>query len=390
MIDDLDLSYEDEAPGRHRRRRKGGGGGRTLVAGLLVVLVLGGLVGGAWWGIDRVRDFFTAPDYNTGGTGEVVVVVKERQTATDIGNTLFDKKVVKSAKAFSEAAKADPRSTKIQPGKYKLRQQMRAKDALAMLLDLNNRWITKVTIPEGKSVKETFDLLSKETKIPVADFQAAAKDPVKLGVPDYWFKVSPENRRQPMITAEGFLFPSTYEFDPEGITAEKVLKVMVAKFIEVTTELGFVDKVQQTLKITPFEALVVASLAQAEAGIKEDLGKVARVAYNRVYKNDMPLEFDVCANYWLELNGKPRKPSNQLTVSELDDPSNPYNVKSKRGLPAGPIQNPGKDALQGAMAPPEGKWLFFVLIDKSGRSAFAETLPEHDRNTDTAKKNGVG
>jgi UPF0755 protein len=119
---------------------------------------------------------------------------------------------------------------------------------------------------------------------------------------------------------------------------------MVSHFMEVAAKVKFVDRVQAERKISPYEALVVASLSQAEAGVPEDLGKIARVAYNRTYKKKppMPLQFDVTANYWLQLNGKPTKPSGQLTASELDDPNNPYNTVSKAGLPLGPINNPGE------------------------------------------------
>jgi UPF0755 protein len=77
-----------------------------------------------------------------------------------------------------------------------------------------------------------------------------------------------------------------------------------------------------------------------------------------------------------------------MTVSELDNPKNPYNRKLKGLIPT-PIDNPGKAALQGAMSPPTGNWLYFVAIDKTGRSAFTDNIDQHDRNRDTARKNGV-
>jgi UPF0755 protein len=189
---------------------------------------------------------------------------------------------------------------------------------------------------------------------------------------------------------EGFLFPDTYEFNPNA-TAEQVLQQMVQRFLAVAQEIDFVKTVERERGgISPYEALIVASLAQAEAGVPKDLGKIARVAYNRLYK-DFPcgcLEMDVTVNYWLELQGKPMKHSNQMQESELDDPRNPYNRKL-RGLIPTPIDNPGKAAMQGAMAPPPGNWLFFVAIDKQGNSAFASTIAEHERNKATARRNGV-
>src|SRR5690606_38662985 len=110
------------------------------------------------------------------GTGEAMVQIKQGDSLTDIGNTLYRAEVVKSAAAFVKAANANSRSKSIQPGFYKLRKQMRAESALLMLLDKANRISNKVTIPEGRTVKQTFKLLSEATNIPVEEFEKAAKD----------------------------------------------------------------------------------------------------------------------------------------------------------------------------------------------------------------------
>jgi len=136
----------------------------------------------------------------------------------------------------------------------------------------------------------------------------------------------------------------------------------------------------------------VASLAQAEAGNAEDLGKVARVAYNRLYGDDFHckcLEFDVGINYYYQLTGKPTKPSGKMTDAELFDPKNPYRLHGKDGLTPTPINNPGKAAMEGALAPPKGDWLYFVATDKQGHSAFTADYNQHLKNIETAKKNGV-
>jgi UPF0755 protein len=403
MIDELELSFDENAErGRHRRRRGGrkpagkaagkpggkGGSGRNLIALALVLLLLGGLAGGAWYGVDKVRGFFSAADYATGGTGEVTVEIKPDQTLTEVANTLVRADVVKSAAAFVDAANANPRSTNIQPGVYKLRKQMRASDAVVLLLDLKNRIVKGVTIREGLTAKQTFRLLAEKTGIPLAQFEAAAKDPIALGVPDFWFTRS--DKRRVTTSIEGFLFPQTYEFPPNA-TATQVLQTMVRQFIAVAQEIDFVATVQRERGgITPYEALIVASLAQVEAGNPADLGKVARVAYNRLY-GDFPcncLEMDVTVNYWLEVNGKPTKASKDMTDAELDDPKNPYNRKVKGLIPT-PIDNPGKAALQGAADPPGGNWLYFVAIDKQGRSAFTNDYDQHLRNQEKARENGV-
>jgi UPF0755 protein len=308
--------------------------------------------------------------------------VRNGDTATDMAKTLYDKGVVKSTKAFVLAAQANPRSNTIQPGFYRLQLRMRAKDALARMIDGSARVVSKVTLPEGLTYKETLAKLSQGTSIPVADLEAAAKDPIALGVPDFWF--NRVDKKQSIKSIEGFLYPDTYEFSP-GTTAVQVLKTLVNQFLKVAEGLQITTLAQQK-GVTPFEVLITASLVQGEAGVPEDLGKIARVVYNRLDK-PMELQFDSCTNYWRELNGQPRK--HGLTDAELKDPNNPYRTYGVAGLPPGPIGNPGKEALAAAINPPPGNWLYFVRIDKEGHSAFTNDYNQHLRNIALARKNGL-
>ncbi|MFE0592629.1 endolytic transglycosylase MltG [Micromonospora echinospora] len=398
MIDDLDLGFDERdrgEKGKHRRsamrKRKGksGGGGRTVLALLLAFVLLGAIGGGAFYGFDRVQSYFVTPDYDGAGTGELTVEVKQGALIADIANVLYSAGVVKSAQAFIDAAEENSRSKNIQPGTYKVRKQMSGESALGMLLDLKNKIVNGITIPEGRSAKQTYKLLSEKTQIPVEDFEAAAKDPEALGVPDWWF--TRNDGKKVVKSIEGFLYPDTYEVPPKA-TAEVILKQMVSNFLTVTGNMQFAERVQKERGgISPYEALIVASLAQAEAGTKADLGKVARVAYNRAYSGTFPcgcLEMDVTVNYYLESTGQQTKTSAQMTQKDLDNPKNPYNRKLP-GLVPTPINNPGKDAMEGAMDPPEGKWLFFVAVDKEGNSAFAETYEQHQRNEDKAREAGI-
>lgn len=399
MIDDLELAFDERTEkGQHRRggardpKRKGKGTrGKTVVALLLTFVLLGVLGGGVWYGFDRVQGLFGAPDYEGTGTEQVMIEVKDGDFLADIGNTLLAAGVVKSGKAFVDAADKNAAAKGIQPGFYQVRKQMSAESALTLMLDVKSKVTNKITIPEGRSAKQVFKILSETTKIPVADFEAAAKDPLKLGIPDYWFKRSENKKVAPSV--EGFLFPDTYDLPPNA-TAEGILEEMVQGFLTVAGQIKFTDVVQEKRGgITPYEALIVASLSQAEAGNPDDLGKVSRVAYNRLFKpnGEVPcecFEMDVTVNYWLEVQGKPTKTSGQMTAAEMDDPKNPYNRKLKGFIPT-PINNPGKLAMQGAMDPPPGDWYFFVAIDKQGHSAFAETYNEQLRNEDKARDAGI-
>jgi UPF0755 protein len=398
QIDELDLAWEDEADrGRHRRRaqqrangkKKKSRGGKSFLALTISLLVLAGLVAGGWYGVNKVQSFLTAPDYNSGGTGEATVQVLDGQTLTDVGQTLQKAGVVKSAKAFVEAAKSNGNSQKLQPGFYKVRKQMRAADALTLMLDPASRLVSKVTLPEGITYQETFAKLSQATNIPVADFETAAKDPTALGVADFWFTRGDGKPVQKSI--EGFLYPATYQFNP-GATATSVLKTVIAKFNEEMTKTDFINQVQQNLHISPFEALIAASIAQVEGIFPEDQANIARVLYNRAYGGKFPcncLQLDSTVNYWLRISGKTAKQSQDLLHSELHNPADPYNTHDKPGLPIGPISNPGNSALLGAMNAPKNTFVYFVAIDKQGHTAFATTLAQHNANIAIAKKNGV-
>jgi UPF0755 protein len=387
MIDELDLGFEERADkGRHRRgyveKRsrggRGGGRGKSLMALFVVLLLFGGLAGGAWYGYGRISAFFVTPDYAGPGTGEVIIKVNSADTVSDVGNTLAQADVVKSAKAYVEVADNE-RGRSVQVGSFKLRKKMKAADALTLLLDPKSRVVTGVTIPEGMITLQIYQKLSEATKIPVADFKKAAEDPVRLGVPAFWFNRTDGKKGPAKHSIEGFLYPATYEFPPNA-TADQLLQIMVKQFLTVTGQMKFVETVQQTRGgISPYEALITASIAQAESVHHEDMPKVARVIYNRVYAGKYPhchcLQVDSTINYWLRLQGKDPKDSNDLKQSELHDKTNPYNTHDVDGLPVTPISNPGEDALKGAMSPPASNDTYFVTIDKEGTMGYATDDP---------------
>jgi UPF0755 protein len=397
MIDDLDLEFDDVErgdKGRHRRgavrKRKGKSGrGKTVFALLMALVLLGVIGGGAYVGFDRIRNHFVTPDYSGPGSGEAMVEVKAGDTLTDIGDTLYDAGVVKSTKAFIEAADANSRSKNIQVGRYKVRKQMKAADAVNLLLDAKSRVVNGVTIPEGTISLNIYAILSQQTKIPVAEFKAAAKDPVKLGVPATWFKREDGKKVQKSI--EGFLYPSTYEIPPKA-TAEQILSMMVDEFLRVTQQLNFADRVQKERKISPYEALITASIAQAEAVDPKDLAKVSRVIYNRVYAGKIGcncLGIDSGINYWFRLQGKDPKDSDDLLQSEINDLRNPYNTHDVAGLPITPISNPGEAALKGALEPPPGDWIYFMTIDKKGTMGYGSNDAEYTQLKKTMCQNKV-
>jgi UPF0755 protein len=384
--------YEDDSPRRGRgKTKKKRGRGRTFFALFMTLVLLGALGGGAYLGYDKIMNYFTTPDYDGTGTSETVQIeVKQGQLLGDIGNTLVQADVVKSYKAFVEAADKNKKSTGIQPGFYTLHKKMSGEAAVLALLDPKNRNVKGVTIPEGMIAIQIYDLLSKQLGIPVADFKKAA-DVKKLGIPTWWF--TRQDGKKAAGGIEGFLFPATYEFPPHA-TAAQVLKIMVDKFLSVTGDMQFADKAQ-ALSISPYEALVAASIGQAEVVLPVDYPKVSRVIYNRVYGGKFPcscLQIDSAVNYWLRVTGKVPKDSRDITSGEqhnLKDPYNTFDAPQGSGMPIGPISNPGEAALKGAIDPAKGPWFYFMTIDKKGTMGYGVTWDEHCRNYQTAVKNGV-
>jgi len=368
-------------PGRHRRKTDRTTG-RTLVAFMVVVVVLGGLAFGGWYGVTKVRGFFTAPDYAGPGSGQVLVTVSTNQTLTDIGNTLYRSHVVKSAKAFVQAASDNPDAQGIQPSVYRMKKQMKASDAVKAMLDAQNRAQKKITIPEGLTTVEILAKLAKDSGKPLAKFQAAANDPAALGVPG-WGGPNPQT---PVL--EGFLFPQTYRF-PDNEAPADMLKDMVALAVQ-TMEEDDITGQAAALGLKPWDLLKVASLVEQE-GIEADFTKIARVVYNRLkYKTGALayLQFDSTTQYWLIKTGKGRKAL--VTRAMLQDPENNYSTALDRivGLPPTPIGNPGKAALEAAANPADGNWTYFVVTLKDRHSSFTADYNQHLANVQKCKAIG--
>ena len=160
-------SFLDNAgtPAGGRRAEKSRRRGPGCLVGLVVLaLLFGGLYLGVTKGVDFVKDQFEGtPDYPGPGTGEVVFEVKKGDSVTEMGRGLKELDVVKSVDAFTEAASANPDSTRIQVGFYTMRLQMKAEDALALLIDPANAVNAAVTIPEGLRVVDIVKILAKNT-----------------------------------------------------------------------------------------------------------------------------------------------------------------------------------------------------------------------------------
>ncbi|MFC3984765.1 endolytic transglycosylase MltG [Streptosporangium jomthongense] len=338
--------------GRRRRRRNRGG---FLAPMLAVIVLIGGLGAAGFYGYTWLREMTTPQDYAGEGSGEVVIEIKDGQTASDVAQTLEKQDVVKSARTFTGAVADAGKSASLQPGEYRMRKRM-SSAAAVKLLDPSLRLLERVTLKEGLRLSDTLATLAKETGKPLKEFQQAAKNVKALGLPGY-----AKGR------LEGYAFPATYDITPK-MTAADILTAMVDRFNQTADKDGLVSAAK-SLGHTPHEIMTIASIVQAESGSVEDMSKVARVIYNRLDGN-RKLEMDSTVMYGLNKYGI------SATNADLESKS-PYNTYKRLGLPPGPIANPGDHAIQAALDPAKGDWIWFVTTDpKRGITKFASTEAE--------------
>jgi UPF0755 protein len=286
---------------------------------------------------------------------ETSVRIATGDTGLTVARKLAKAHVVASSETFYELLLEDETAAAaLQPGTYTLRTRLTPEAALSALGDPANRVQLKLVVPEGFTAAQVYARAAKLTGLPVSAFTQAAKTPTKLGVP----KTAPN--------VEGWLFPATYTFEPDA-SATDILDAMVQRTHQALDEAGLGDASSSRQQ----EVLTLASIVQKESGSTADDAKVARVFTNRLAKK-MPLQSDATVSYGAA--GSTVIPTKGEYASK-----NPYNTYLRQGLPAGPISNPGDAAIEAALHPAQGPWLYFVTVDlQSGRTVFSTTLKQHE------------
>ena len=332
-----------------------GGRGRGLLIGALALVVLAVV---AALGLKAIGVFSSAADYSGPGYGDVLVQVHNGDTATAIGHTLQRAGVVESSQAFINAAKSNSASSRIQVCYYRLKYKMKAAAALDLLINPANCVQTRVTVIEGERVSEIVADIAAKTKIKASALRAALARPASIGLP-----------ADANGNAEGYLYPATYQVAP-GETAAQLLSEMVARAQAELQQLN-VSSGATALGLTPHQIITVASIVQWEAKIPSDFPKIARAIYNRLAAG-MPLQSDATVAYANNVSGRI-----STTNAERANPS-PYNTYVHAGLPPGPIGSPGQIALEAALHPAAGSWLYWVVVNpNTGKTVLSTTFAEH-------------
>ncbi|MCD7442643.1 endolytic transglycosylase MltG [Streptomyces lincolnensis] len=226
---------------------------------------------------------------------------------------------------------------------------------------------TTLVIPEGWRAGQVYEAVDKALALPDG---STRKSLGKAGL-----KLPNDAEGNP----EGYLFPATYPLEQHGKKAmpESLLSFMVdtanRKFNGAPIAAG-----AQRNAMNVYQAVTIASIVQAEAATKADMGKVARVVFNRLERG-MPLQMDSTLNYALN-----RATLRTTTADTRID--NPYNSYQRMGLPPTPISNPGEQAMRAAISPTPGDWLYFVTV-KPGDTRFTADYAEHQRNVAEFNRN---
>lgn len=340
--------------------------GRRIVVAVVMLVVAGLVVGGS-----GLLYFKSQVDPNGPAGAAVQVEIPLGSSTQRIASLLEEKGVVKNARNFRLYVRVKG-SGPFQAGSYALRKNSSFDDVVAALARGPRLSFQRLTVPEGLTVKQVAELVGKMPNRSAEKFLAAATDGTIRS------KYQPAGS----TNLEGLLYPDTYNFEAKD-DEHAILRRMVSAFDVAAAEAG-IDAVSQGGLVDPYQAVVVASLVEREARVPDDRGMVARVIYNRLQKK-MLLQVDATVIYALGRTGE-----KGLRVLNKDlEVDSPYNTYKNPGLPPAPIASPGRAALRAAVAPTEGPWLYYVVIDAEGRHAFATTLAEHNRNIAAATAAGV-
>jgi UPF0755 protein len=321
----------------------------TLV---LMVVVAAAAVGGyLWYSIEK--------PYGTIGPDGVFVTIPHGSSQRTAARLLDQAGVIRSAPAFEIYARRHPKR-KLEAGDYFFDHALSGKEVFWKLAN-GEVFEQPFTVKEGETIFDIAHDLETAKYLSAEDFLKSAQDPTQIK------DLFPDAK-----SLEGFLFPATYNL-PRHVTARDLTEMMVRKFREAMTRLaphGMQGQGAESLG----SIVTMASLVERETPKPEERLLVAGVFTNRLQKN-MLLQCDPTVIYALQMDDRY---NGTLTFKDLRLDS-PYNTYVYKGLPPGPIGNPGEVALWAALHPAQTDYLYFVANTQGGHF-FAATLEEHNKN----------
>ncbi|HVB08237.1 MAG TPA: endolytic transglycosylase MltG [Candidatus Acidoferrales bacterium] len=344
---------------------------RRAAITVIILIVLAGAPG-LWLRYELARS------YRGYSQAQIFVDIPRGTPRWNIAGLLQSNGVIHSRIAFL-ALSIRHRRRVLQAGEYLFNQPMTPRQVFAQIAG-GRIFVHTVVVPEGWTMFDIANELARQGLSSKADFLRVARDPSLVR------DIAP---RAPSL--EGFLFPSTYQFS-RNATPQEIAATMVRQFREewsklqanapaaampdpaATAHSGARTPDAPPAPLSAEQLVTLASLVERETPQPQERPVVASVFYNRL-KLGVPLQCDPTVQYALDLAGKPTP---KVTPADLRVAS-PYNTYLHRGLPPGPIANPGDASLRAVFNPAHTKYLYFVAND-SGGHFFSSTLEEHNRN----------
>ena len=284
---------------------------------------------------------------------EEIFIVKKGTGLKSVATELERRKLIKSKDLFIFWALLKGGSRDLKAGEYSLNQSMSSITIFTILASGAVK-THPLTIPEGLAAEQIADILAQKGLVDKREFMALAMDKNLAAS----FQIDGQS-------LEGYLFPDTYLLSRD-IGAQQIIDLMIKRFWDIFSNLKKGHETPMSLR----EIVTLASIVEKETGLAEERPLIASVFLNRL-KRRMRLESDPTVIYGLkDFDGN-------LTKKDLQSPS-PYNTYRNRGLPPGPIANPGRESLKAVINPAQTDYLYFVSRN-DGSHYFSTTLREHNR-----------
>ena len=299
----------------------------------------------------------------------VTITIYETDTMEDIVDKLHRNGLIRYKSLFNLYASISDAEEDIKPGIYDLNTRYDYHALVNFMSPKSSREVVELTIPEGYSCQQIFELLEENRVCTALDVAAYAANGE---LNDYWFLEGVERGSENCL--EGYLFPDTYEFYKNSTPREALQRMLNNFEIKFTEEMqGQIATLNERLgaDYTIREIAIVASLIEKESASPSESPKVAGVIYNRLFNwGDNPRLLGIDAAIVYAQGGNAETIDTQL--------DSPYNTYRYPGLVPGPIANPGLASLKAALEPEMHGYYYYVLNPSTGVHQFSATLDEHN------------
>ncbi len=346
-----------EEPRPPKRRR----GWLKLVAGLLILTLIVVIAAVGWY-------FYAQRPVDPSNTSNVDVAIASGMTPEQIADLLEEKQLIHSKLAFMISTKIRGSQGKLQAGQYAISPSSNMSDIIALLEAGSSNQFT-ITFYPGATIYDPTDIDdAKRTDVYTMLIRAGFGDAEVEAALDKDYDHPLFVDKPAGTSLEGYVYGETYTFGA-GTTVEQVLEHTFDHFYEQIKAKDIIAKAKK-YQMTLYEAITLASIIEREVGDQPNDKRQVSQIFHRRLDEGISLGADATFMYAAQ----------QRNVAPAVDIDSKYNTRKVVGLPPGPIATPSMAALEAAVDPAPGDYLFFVSGD-DGRTHFSHTQAEHDANT---------